>query len=122
LTVTFALILALGQLAANAAEQKRSLAVDGLEQINATTVAVAQPCARAWLRRQTEGHGGSCFVPNFHDGRARGFKVFCVRPGSIPYELGFRNGDILESILGFEFPTPESALKMWDKLMQLPPQ
>jgi hypothetical protein len=119
--VTFVLILLLGQLAANAVEQTRSLAIDGLEQINATTVAVAKPCARAWLRRyddETIGH--DYFVPSFRNGHATGMKFFGIRPGGIPYELGFRSGDILESILGFELTSPDNASAMWNQLMQLP--
>jgi general secretion pathway protein C len=49
-------------------------------------------------------------VPSIVDGKPAGFKLYAVRPGSWIDRLGVRNGDLLESVNGYELTTPAQAL------------
>jgi general secretion pathway protein C len=49
-------------------------------------------------------------VPAFKDGEVVGFKVFGIRIGSLLARLGLMNGDIVKSVNGAAFRSPEQAL------------
>ena len=55
-------------------------------------------------------------VPAFRDGRAEGFKLFGIRPESLPALLGFRNGDLVLKVNGRALSSPESALEAYSAL------
>lgn len=50
-------------------------------------------------------------APEMEDGRAVGLRLLDVRPRSVLTELGFRSGDRIESINGFNVAIPERALE-----------
>ena len=52
-------------------------------------------------------------VPEIRDGAAVGFRLYSVRPDSPLHRLGFRNGDLVRSINGFEISSPEKALEAY---------
>jgi general secretion pathway protein C len=56
------------------------------------------------------------FVPERENGRTVGIRLFTVRPDTLLGMLGFRGGDRLESINGFELSTPERAVTAYDRL------
>jgi general secretion pathway protein C len=55
-------------------------------------------------------------VPAFRDGRAIGFKVFSIRPGSLYTHIGIQNGDVITRINGFDLDSPEKALEIYTRL------
>ena len=55
-------------------------------------------------------------VPNFKNGKANGFKMFSIRPGSIYSKLGMKNGDVIQKINGYEMNSPDKALEIYQKL------
>jgi hypothetical protein len=55
-------------------------------------------------------------VPSFHDGKAEGFKLYAMRPGSLWSRLGFENGDTVQTINGMDMTSPEKALEIYTKL------
>lgn len=55
-------------------------------------------------------------VPSFHNGKANGFKLFSIRPGSLYSKIGIQNGDIIQKINGFEMNSPDKALEIYSKL------
>lgn len=55
-------------------------------------------------------------VPSFRHGRAIGFKVFGIRPGSIEGQAGLTNGDTVRSIDGEELSSPDRALSIYGRL------
>lgn len=59
-------------------------------------------------------------IPNFKDGKANGFKIFSIRPGSIYQKLGLKNGDVIRKINGYEMDSPEKALEIYAKLKESP--
>ena len=55
-------------------------------------------------------------VPNFRDGKAVGFRLFGVRPGSYFARLGFENGDTVLTLNGLDIGSPEKALDAYAKI------
>lgn len=55
-------------------------------------------------------------VPSFENGRANGFKLFSIRPGSIFSKIGIQNGDVISKINGYDINSPDKALEVYAKL------
>ena len=55
-------------------------------------------------------------VPSFRNGKANGFKLFSIRPGSLYSKIGIQNGDIIQKINGYEINSPDKALQIYSKL------
>lgn len=55
-------------------------------------------------------------VPSFTDGKARGFKLFAMRPDSIYSRLGLKNGDILQRINGSTLDDPMRAMEAYHSM------
>ncbi len=52
-------------------------------------------------------------VPEIRDGKPVGFRLFGVRPGSIPAAVGITNGDVILAINGLPMTTPDKALEVY---------
>jgi hypothetical protein len=63
--------------------------------------------------------GGVRFVPQLDNGEVKGVRVFGVRPGSIPFALGLKNGDTLAAIDGAPLKDLNQLLELYAKLDQL---
>ena len=55
-------------------------------------------------------------VPSFKNGKPNGFKLFSIRPGSLYSKIGIMNGDIVQSINGYEMTSPDKAFEIYSKL------
>lgn len=55
-------------------------------------------------------------IPSIKDGETRGLKLYGIRPGSLPNLLGYKNGDLLLSVNGLPFTSPETALGAYSRL------
>lgn len=55
-------------------------------------------------------------APAFVNGRAIGFKLFCIRPNSLYAKVGLKNGDVVVRINGLPITNPNEALAAYDKL------
>jgi hypothetical protein len=55
-------------------------------------------------------------IPSVHDGITRGFKMYGIRPGSLPKLLGYRNGDLVLSINGIPLNGMDAAMATYTKL------
>ena len=55
-------------------------------------------------------------VPSFKNGKANGFKLFSIKPGSIYAKIGLHNGDVIQKINGYEINSPDKALEIYQKL------
>lgn len=55
-------------------------------------------------------------VPSFRNGKANGFKLFSIRPGSLYSKIGIQNGDVIQKINGYEINSPDKALEIYSKL------
>ncbi|WP_224193898.1 PDZ domain-containing protein [Nannocystis pusilla] len=57
-------------------------------------------------------------LPSLKDGQLRGLKFYAIRPGSLPRQLGLKNGDLLTAINGVPV-TSSQGVATADALMQL---
>jgi general secretion pathway protein C len=55
-------------------------------------------------------------VPAVKDGKANGFRLYAIRPGSVFARIGLENGDTIHVINGQEISTPDRALEVYTKL------
>jgi len=55
-------------------------------------------------------------VPAFKDGEPQGFKVFGVRPGSLPRLLGLKNGDLISAVNGAPLRSIDDAMRVISEL------
>jgi len=55
-------------------------------------------------------------VPALVDGEPAGFKLYAVQPRSWLDRLGVRNGDLLQSVNGYELTSPAQALLAYTSL------
>jgi general secretion pathway protein C len=58
---------------------------------------------------------GGKVIPNMQDGKIDGFKIFGIRKKSLWAELGFNNGDVINSINGKPLSGPSAALGMFSE-------
>lgn len=74
-----------------------------------------------WESPRTSWGTGCCppdarIVPMFREGRALGFALVQIRPGSLYAKLGLVDGDIVRRINGLEMTSPEHALDAYARL------
>ena len=55
-------------------------------------------------------------VPSFKNGKSNGFKLFSIKPGSIYSKIGLRNGDVIQTINGYDMSSPDKALEVYQKI------
>ena len=55
-------------------------------------------------------------MPSVRDGEVRGFKLYAIRPGSLPWDLGLKNGDLLRSANGLPLAGVDQAMAAYAKL------
>lgn len=60
----------------------------------------------ALMRRTT-------IVPETHNGRVVGVRVFGIRPGDVLDLLGFENGDVLRAVNGVDVASPDRCLEAY---------
>jgi hypothetical protein len=108
---------------------------DGIRATSETEREVTGEAVRWLLARQ--GDPVPCVVPvgNGGDGHSApadaaaetrgrtedGIRVWCVSPGSLPDLLGFRRGDLVLSVDGYEMTSAEAALATYSALSQRGP-
>jgi general secretion pathway protein C len=55
-------------------------------------------------------------IPHYKDGKAGGFKLVGIRPGSLYSHIGIRSGDVVKGVNGMELNSPTKALQIYEKL------
>lgn len=55
-------------------------------------------------------------VPAVENGNATGFKLFAIRPDSVPARLGLLNGDTVHAVNGTSIVTVDTAMEVFTKL------
>ncbi len=54
-------------------------------------------------------------IPHYKDGKANGFKLVGIRPGSLYSHIGIRSGDVIRGVNGMEINSPTKALQAFEK-------
>jgi hypothetical protein len=78
--------------------------------------------AELLLDEESEMTRGARIVPAIKFGKAVGFKIYAVRPGSLLSVVGIRNGDTIHKIAGQELSSPDNALSLYNFLSQTEPE
>jgi general secretion pathway protein C len=81
-----------------------------------TSYEVAQSEVDAALSNLTALSTQARIVPAFEGGKAVGFKLFSIRPGSLYSKIGLQNGDVISRVNGYEMTSPDKALELYQKL------
>ena len=55
-------------------------------------------------------------VPTVRDGESRGFKLYGIRPGTLPKLLGFKNGDLIRSVNGVPISSLDKVMELYSSL------
>lgn len=55
-------------------------------------------------------------VPAIRDGRSHGYKLYGIRPGSLPKAFGLKNGDLITHVNGHALDSIDRALDLYTKL------
>ncbi|MFT3692851.1 MAG: type II secretion system protein GspN [Kofleriaceae bacterium] len=62
---------------------------------------------------------GARVVPAMKDGKADGFKLYAIKPGSLYEHLGFTNGDTISTVDGASLASADSALEAYQRVVGL---
>lgn len=52
-------------------------------------------------------------VPAIRNGKPSGFKLYSIRPNSLFFAMGFKNGDVVRSVNGIDITSADMALKAY---------
>ncbi len=87
-----------------------SAAIASIKQVNDITYDVPKAFIDLVLANPMAIMQGARLVPVVKDGKAAGFKLYAVRPGSVYAMLGLNNGDTLQTINGTDITSADKAL------------
>ena len=88
----------------------------GVSKISETEYSIEREEVDRVLGNLSEVATKARIVPSFKNGKPNGFKLFSIKPGSIYSKIGLRNGDVIQSINGYEMNSPDKALEIYQKL------
>lgn len=59
-------------------------------------------------------------VPSMRDGKTKGYKLYGIRPGSLPKLLSIKNGDLITHTNGTKLESLDTAMALYTKLRKAP--
>lgn len=86
-----------------------------VRKVSDTRYDVARRALDALLTNQASWMRSARLVPSVTDGKTDGVRVFGIRADSAMHVLGFRNGDMLISVMGLSMTSPDQALEAYGK-------
>ena len=90
--------------------------MSGVTRLSATDYRVERAEVDRSLTNLNEVATQARIVPSFRNGKANGFKLFSIKPGSIYSKIGLQNGDVIQKINGYDMNSPDRALEIYTKL------
>lgn len=88
----------------------------GVTKVGPHRYRIERAAMRRHLSNATQLARGARIVPSFKNGRARGFKLYAIRPQSLYAVVGLKNGDTVVKINGHAITTPDQALAVYTRL------
>jgi membrane-associated protease RseP (regulator of RpoE activity) len=88
----------------------------GIHAIDASTWQIARSVVDQVLANPGAIMNDARIVPSIHDGKASGFKLFAMRPGSLWAQLGLQNGDEIDAVNGNDVSDPQKTLDVYAKI------
>jgi general secretion pathway protein C len=89
---------------------------EGIVKTGENTYGVPRSAVDGALNNLSELATQARVVPAFEGGKAVGFKLFSIKPGSLYSKIGLQNGDVINRINGYEMSSPEKGLEVYSKL------
>lgn len=89
---------------------------EGVTKVSETQYTVDRAEVDKALSNLNEVATQARIVPSFKNGKANGFKLFSIKPGSIYSKIGLQNGDVIQKINGYEINSPDKALESYQQL------
>ncbi|MDP2344173.1 MAG: type II secretion system protein GspC [Deltaproteobacteria bacterium] len=89
---------------------------EGIVKTGENTYGVPRSAVDGALNNLSELATQARVVPAFEGGKAVGFKLFSIKPGSLYSKIGLQNGDVINRINGYEMSSPEKGLEVYAKL------
>ena len=89
---------------------------EGIVKTGENTYGVPRSAVEGALNNLSELATQARVVPAFEGGKAVGFKLFSIKPGSLYSKIGLQNGDVINRINGYEMSSPEKGLEVYSKL------
>ncbi len=93
-----------------------SSADKGIRKIGENKYEIDRRVVNEFLANAANLGRGARIVPNMKGGKPDGFRVYAVRPYSIFYKLGIRNGDVIRAVNNQDISSPDKALELFTKL------
>jgi len=90
----------------------------GIRKIDDSNFEVSRALVDKFLANPMAVAKGARVVPSVKNGKANGFKLYAIRPGSVYAKLGLSNGDNIHSINGFDLTSPDKALEVYTKVKE----
>lgn len=88
----------------------------GIKKTGPNSYEVERRLVNEFLSNAAMAGQGARIVPNVRDGKPNGFRLYAVRPNSVYYKLGIRNGDVIHSVNNQDITSPDKALELFTKL------
>jgi general secretion pathway protein C len=88
----------------------------GIKKIDDTTYEIDRSLVAEVFASPTAFPRGARVVPAMKNGKPEGLKLYALRPTSVYSKLGLADGDLIQSINGFELTTADKTLEAYTKL------
>lgn len=88
----------------------------GVRRMGANSFTLDRPTLNNSLQNMAQLFTQIRAMPNFQDGKTKGFKLSEIQPGSIFQQMGLRDGDVLTTVEGQELSDPSQALMLLNTL------
>ncbi len=96
--------------------RKGSSVDKGIRKIGENKYEIDRRVVNDFLANAANLGRGARIVPNMKGGKTDGFRVYAVRPYSVFYKLGIRNGDVIRAVNNQDISSPDKALELFTKL------
>jgi len=91
---------------------------DGVKKIDDSNYEISRGLVDKVLANPMAVARGARVVPAVKNGKANGFKLYAIRPGSVYSQIGLANGDTIHAINGFDLSSPDKALEVYTKVKE----
>lgn len=106
-------------LATSGSKDEMTAALDnGIRKISDTQYEIDKALVDKVLGNPMAVMRGGRAMPHFVDGKPAGIRMLALRPDSAFAKLGLGNGDIIQSINGFELGSIDKGLEIYQKLRE----
>ncbi len=93
-----------------------AVVVNGIRRVSANEFLITNAALNEVLANQAHVFSAARLIPHEENGRVVSIKVYGIRRNSLLGRLGFRNGDGVQSVNGYDVTSPDSALEAYARV------